>query len=191
MDELSHHSIIHYLTSFCPPPVYWQVCKLYFIYLHITMAVGFTKFEMSGCILLHYSPVKKLTLKCNLVLICCHWFSLLTDDWFPTHVIYKPKAYMYVCIHVVQCLKVSIAKLHLYNTFTLVHVFHRECLNLSTLLRLLSQGKSARTFILIIAQHKEAARTLKFSGQTLILWFLPAFDSASFYIIQLIKLKRH
>ena len=55
------------------------------------------------------------------------------------------------------------------HTLTLVHVFYRECLNLSTLPGLLSQGKSACAFILISSQHKEAARTLKFSGHTLIL----------------------
>lgn len=69
--------------------------------------------------------------------------------------------------------------------------FYRECLNPSTLLRLLSQGKSAHAFILISPQHKEAARTLKFSEQTFILsvhtWFVPPFDSPTFYVIQLKK----
>lgn len=65
--------------------------------------------------------------------------------------------------------------------------FYTECLNLSTLQGMLSQGKSVHTFILISSQHKEAARTLKFPGHTLV----PPFDSTTFAVIQLKKLKRY
>lgn len=41
-------------------------------------------------------------------------------------------------------------------------------LNLSTLPKTLSRGKSAHVFILISSQHKGAARTLKFPGRSIV-----------------------
>lgn len=73
--------------------------------------------------------------------------------------------------------------------------FYRECLKLSSLLRILSQGKSARAFILISSQHKEEARTLEVFREIVITFSLHftvyTFDPLTFYVIQFKTLKRY
>lgn len=82
------------------------------------------------------------------------------------------------------------------STFTFRHVFYRECLNISTLLKLFSQGKSTNAFISISSQQKEAARTLKFAGQLLMrsagtLMCICLWLGEIFFVIRHQKLKRH